>query len=72
MVNALHVLASKTLFRGGQTVWLKDAQSIGGKDNDWCEVYNRNGVKSRNRQPPLHAQDRHRTCRGTHNTPTLT
>lgn len=60
-----------TLFRGGQTVWLneKDAQSIGVKDNDWCEVYNRNGVViSRAVVSPrlprgvmfmYHAQDRH-------------
>ncbi|WP_232699248.1 nitrate reductase subunit alpha [Brevibacillus daliensis] len=35
-----------TLFRGWQTVWLneKDAASIGVKDNDWIEVYNRNGA----------------------------
>ncbi|MBW3496760.1 nitrate reductase subunit alpha [Bacillus sp. FDAARGOS_1420] len=34
------------LFRGWQTVWLneKDAASVGIKDNDWIEVYNRNGV----------------------------
>ncbi|PGS78524.1 nitrate reductase subunit alpha [Bacillus cereus] len=34
------------LFRGWQTVWLneKDAASIGIKDNDWIEVYNRNGA----------------------------
>ncbi len=35
-----------TLFRGGPTVWLnnEDATSIDVKDNDWIEVYNRNGV----------------------------
>ncbi|WP_027417349.1 nitrate reductase subunit alpha [Aneurinibacillus terranovensis] len=35
-----------TLFRGGQTIWIneKDAASIGVKDNQWVEVYNRNGV----------------------------
>ena len=35
-----------TLFRGWQLVWLneKDAESIGVKDNDWIEVYNRNGA----------------------------
>jgi nitrate reductase / nitrite oxidoreductase, alpha subunit len=35
-----------TLFRGWQVVWLneKDGASIGIKDNDWIEVYNRNGV----------------------------
>ncbi|HDR7950956.1 TPA: nitrate reductase subunit alpha [Bacillus toyonensis] len=34
------------LFRGWQTVWLneKDAASVGIKDNDWIEVYNRNGA----------------------------
>ncbi|MFE8697518.1 nitrate reductase subunit alpha [Cytobacillus sp. FJAT-53684] len=34
------------LFRGWQVVWLneKDAASVGIKDNDWIEVYNRNGV----------------------------
>ncbi|MGN7359540.1 nitrate reductase subunit alpha [Paenibacillus sp. SAF-054] len=35
-----------TLFRGWQVVWLneKDAASIGIHDNDWIEVYNRNGA----------------------------
>ncbi len=35
-----------TLFRGGQTVWLsvEDAASIGVHDNDWIEVFNRNGA----------------------------
>ncbi|MNH86757.1 Nitrate reductase alpha subunit [compost metagenome] len=35
-----------TLFRGWQVVWMNenDAASIGVKDNDWIEVYNRNGV----------------------------
>lgn len=35
-----------TLFRGWQVVWIseKDAASIGVKDNDWIEVYNRNGA----------------------------
>lgn len=35
-----------TLFRGGPTVWLnnEDAARIDVKDNDWIEVYNRNGV----------------------------
>jgi len=34
------------LFRGWQFIWLneKDGASIGIKDNDWIEVYNRNGV----------------------------
>ena len=60
-----------TLFRGGQTIWLneKDAAEIGVRDNDWCEVYNRNGVViSRAVVSPrlprgvmfmYHAQDRH-------------
>jgi nitrate reductase alpha subunit len=35
-----------TLFRGGQTIWMneEDGKHIGIKDNDWVEVYNRNGV----------------------------
>ncbi len=35
-----------TLFRGGPTVWLnpQDAAAIDVKDNDWIEIYNRNGV----------------------------
>lgn len=35
-----------TLFRGGPTIWLnpKDAANIDVNDNDWVEVYNRNGV----------------------------
>lgn len=35
-----------TLFRGGPTVWMSpaDADKIAVKDNDWVEVYNRNGV----------------------------
>jgi len=35
-----------TLFRGGQTIWLsnKDADKINVRDNDWIEMYNRNGV----------------------------
>lgn len=34
------------LFRGWQVVWLneEDAASIGIKDNDWIEIYNRNGA----------------------------
>ena len=34
------------LFRGWQTIWMneKDGNSIGLKDNDWIEAYNRNGV----------------------------
>src|SRR5690625_1262851 len=35
-----------TLFRDGPTVWLndEDAKSINLNDNDWLELYNRNGV----------------------------
>ncbi len=35
-----------SLFRGGQTVWMsvEDAAAIGIKDNDWIEVFNRNGA----------------------------
>lgn len=60
-----------TLFRGGQTVWIneEDAAEIGVKDNDWLELYNRNGVvTSRAVVTPriprgavymYHAQDKH-------------
>lgn len=60
-----------TLFRGGQTVWLseEDAKAIGVKDNDWVELYNKNGVVTSRAvvSPRLprgivymhHAQDRH-------------
>ncbi|MDO4242297.1 MAG: nitrate reductase subunit alpha [Actinomyces sp.] len=39
----LHML---TLGRGGQTVWMSpaDAQTIGVRDNEWIEAYNRNGI----------------------------
>lgn len=47
----IHTMFTETsqmvqLFRGWQVVWLNedDAASIGVKDNDWIEVYNRNGV----------------------------
>lgn len=35
-----------TLFRGGQTIWLseEDAKKLAIKDNDWVEIYNRNGA----------------------------
>lgn len=35
-----------TLFRGGPVIWLneEDARATGIRDNDWVEVYNRNGV----------------------------
>lgn len=41
----LHVLS---ISRGGQVVWMSDtdAQKIGVKDNEWVELYNRNGVVS--------------------------
>jgi len=64
----LHML---TLFRGGPTTWLsvEDAAAIGVKDNDWVEVFNRNGVivcraVVSHRVPKgiglmYHAQDRH-------------
>ncbi|HJV46064.1 MAG TPA: nitrate reductase subunit alpha [Bacillota bacterium] len=60
-----------TLFRGGPNVWIndKDAAEIGIKDNDWLEVYNRNGVvvaravishrMPRGTMYMYHAQDRH-------------
>jgi len=39
----LHML---TLFRGGPTIWISvdDAKRIEVRDNDWLEIYNRNGV----------------------------
>ncbi|MDU2065849.1 MAG: nitrate reductase subunit alpha [Sporomusaceae bacterium] len=64
----LHML---TLFRGGPHVWLnhQDAAKAGLADNDWVEVYNRNGVVTAravisHRMPRgtlymYHAQDRH-------------
>ncbi|WP_018295797.1 nitrate reductase subunit alpha [Corynebacterium lubricantis] len=41
----LHLLS---ISRGGQVVWMsdKDAKKIGVADNEWIEVYNRNGVVS--------------------------
>lgn len=35
-----------TLFRGGPTVWIsnEDAPQHDINDNDWLEVYNRNGL----------------------------
>ncbi|WP_026962320.1 nitrate reductase subunit alpha [Alicyclobacillus herbarius] len=59
-----------TLFRGGQTIWMseEDAKQLNIQDNDWVEVYNRNGVVVARavltyRLPPgvammYHAQDR--------------
>jgi nitrate reductase alpha subunit len=39
----LHML---TLFRGGSMLWMsrEDAETLDIRDNDWVEVYNRNGV----------------------------
>ncbi len=60
-----------TLFRGGPTVWLslEDGEALGIKDNDWLELYNRNGVVTAravlsHRMPKgsmymYHAQDMH-------------
>lgn len=60
-----------TLFRGGPTVWIsnEDADAHGINDNDWLEVYNRNGVVTAravvsHRMPRgtmfmYHAQDKH-------------
>ncbi|KXG43865.1 nitrate reductase subunit alpha [Tepidibacillus decaturensis] len=59
-----------TLFRGGPHVWIstKDAEEAGIQDNDWIELYNRNGVVTAravvsHRMPKgtaymYHAQDR--------------
>lgn len=64
----LHML---TLFRGGPTVWINndDAAEHQIEDNDWLEVYNRNGVVTAravvsHRMPKgtmfmYHAQDKH-------------
>lgn len=64
----LHML---TLFRGGPTVWInnEDAAAHAIEDNDWLEVYNRNGVVTAravvsHRMPKgtmfmYHAQDKH-------------
>ncbi|WP_410511029.1 nitrate reductase subunit alpha [Paenibacillus sp. BR2-3] len=64
----LHML---TLFRGGPTVWInnEDAAANDIEDNDWLEVYNRNGVVTAravvsHRMPKgtmfmYHAQDKH-------------
>lgn len=60
-----------TLFRGGPTVWIskEDAEAHDIHDNDWLEVYNRNGVVTAravtsHRMPKgtmfmYHAQDKH-------------
>lgn len=59
-----------TLFRGGPNVWIsvEDAKKLHVKDNDWLELYNRNGVVTAravvsHRMPKgtmymYHAQDR--------------
>ena len=64
----LHML---TLFRGGAMLWLsrEDAETLGIRDNDWVELYNRNGVVDcraavTHRVPKgvcmmYHAKDRH-------------
>lgn len=64
----LHML---TLFRGGPNVWInnQDAEEGGIKDNDWVEVFNRNGVvvaravvshrMPRGTMFMYHAQDKH-------------
>ncbi len=64
-------LTMLTLFRGGPVTWLsvEDAETIGVKDNDWVEVFNRNGVIAcraviSHRVPKgiglmYHSQDRH-------------
>ncbi len=64
----LHML---TLFRGGPGLWLsrEDAERIGVRDNDWVELYNRNGAVAcravvSHRMPQgtcymYHAKDRH-------------
>lgn len=60
-----------TLFRGGPTVWISDVDAKAHQidDNDWLEVYNRNGVVAAravvsHRMPKgtmfmYHAQDKH-------------
>jgi len=64
----LHML---TLFRGGPVIWLskEDAATLGVKDNDWIESFNRNGIVAcravvTHRVPRgvclmYHAKDRH-------------
>jgi nitrate reductase alpha subunit len=64
-------LTMLTLFRGGPVAWLsvEDAATIGVVDNDWVEVFNRNGVIAcravvSHRVPTgvalmYHSQDRH-------------
>jgi nitrate reductase alpha subunit len=64
-------LTMLTLFRGGPVTWLsvEDAAEIGVADNDWIEVFNRNGVIAcravvshripRGLALMYHSQDRH-------------
>jgi nitrate reductase alpha subunit len=64
-------LTMLTLFRGGPVTWLsvEDAETIGVRDNDWVEVFNRNGVIAcravvshripRGVSLMYHSQDRH-------------
>jgi nitrate reductase / nitrite oxidoreductase, alpha subunit len=64
-------LTMLTLFRGGPVVWLsvEDAEQVDVSDNDWVEVFNRNGVIAcravvSHRVPRgvalmYHSQDRH-------------
>lgn len=64
----LHML---TLFRGGPTVWMSEIDAAAGNinDNDWVEVFNRNGVVTAravvsHKMPSgtlfmYHAQDKH-------------
>ena len=66
-----------TLFRGGPHVWIsdQDAEHAGIKDNDWVEVFNRNGVVAAravtsHKMPKgtlymYHAQDKHINTPGT-------
>ncbi|CAH2715811.1 Respiratory nitrate reductase 1 alpha chain [Neobacillus rhizosphaerae] len=70
-------LTMLTLFRGGPHVWMseKDAEQAGIQDNDWVEVYNRNGVVAAravtsHKMPKgtlymYHAQDKHINTPGT-------
>ena len=72
-----------TLFRGGPVVWLsnEDAEQHGINDNDWLEVYNRNGVVTAravtsHRMPKgtmfmYHAQDKHIETPGSEITDTV-
>ncbi|KKK33386.1 nitrate reductase [Salinicoccus sediminis] len=75
----LHML---TLFRGGPNVWIsvEDAEAHDISDNDWLEVYNRNGLVTAravvsHKMPKgtmfmYHAQDRHIQAAGSEITDT--